>query len=376
VPVGQDETMPPFKDELGPAAGTRLARELEAAWPAFPTRRFVRGLAAALEPLELLARADHLATRLAGALPTDFSEAAGVLWRALDAPTFDGWMVLPCGTYVAAAGIDEPGVALPLLAGLTPRWTSEAPIRPFIERHPETTYEHLRRWCTDDDEHVRRLVSEGTRPRLPWARVLRSLVDDPSPNVPLVDALVDDPSTYVRRSVGNHLNDISRDHPDLALDLARRWLPRGDGAAWAVRHGLRTLVKRGDPDALALLGVDTWAPIRLMDLTVDPASLPIGGTCTFTCTLVLDGDVPVDAIIDYRIHYVGARATSKAPKVFKLTRRRLEPGIPTALTRAHSFDHVSIRRIHPGSHTIDVQVNGRVLGSIPVDVQVPDSQPT
>jgi 3-methyladenine DNA glycosylase AlkC len=202
-------------------------------------------------------RVDLLTERLVEALPGDFDTAAKLLWSTLDSPSFTGWMTLPGGNYVARAGIEQPAVALPLLAGLTPRWSSEGPIRPFIERHPELTYDHLRRWVSDPDEHVRRLVSEGTRPRLPWAPQLRGLVADPGPNVELLDRLVEDPSPYVRRSVGNHLNDISKDHPGLAVDLAHLWLPRGEGAAWAVRHGLRTLVKQGDPRALNVLGVTT-----------------------------------------------------------------------------------------------------------------------
>jgi 3-methyladenine DNA glycosylase AlkC len=366
--------MAEFKDEVGVALARALAAELVAAWPGFPRRRFMSGMAGALGPLELLARVDVLADRLAGALPGEFPAAADVLWRALDSPSFRGWMTLPCGTVVARRGIEHPQVALPLLAGLTPRLSSEGPIRPFVERHPELTYDHLRRWAHDDDEHVRRLVSEGTRPRLPWAPLLRGLIADPSPNLPLLDVLVDDPSPYVRRSVGNHLNDISKDHPALALELARRWLPRGDGAAWAVRHGIRTLVKRGDPAALELVGVAVDADVRLIDLSADREHLPIGQAATFTLTLALADDAAAacEVVIDYRVHYVGARGV-KAPKVFKLTRRRLVPGVPVTITRRHAFDHVSIRRIHPGRHTVEVQVNGRVLGSVAVDVTRADA---
>jgi hypothetical protein len=135
--------MAAFKDEISVALVRSLAKELATAWPPFPRRRFVAGVAEALEPLELMARVDHLGHRLAGALPEDFAAAARVLWRALDSASFTGWMTLPCGAYVAGAGIDHPGVALPLLAGLTPRFSSEGPIRPFIDRHPDLTYDHL-----------------------------------------------------------------------------------------------------------------------------------------------------------------------------------------------------------------------------------------
>jgi 3-methyladenine DNA glycosylase AlkC len=362
--------MAALKDEISPSLARALGAELRQAWPEFPTPRFTRGLGAALAPLELLARVDLLADRLAVALPAPFPDAAAVLWRALESPAFTGWMTLPCGTFVARQGLEDPDGSLPLLAVLTPRWSSEGPIRPFIEHHPDITYRHLRRWCSDDDEHVRRLVSEGTRPRLPWAPLLRGLVADPSPNVPLLDALVDDASPYVQRSVANHLNDITKDHPDLALDVAERWLSRG--SPWVVRHGIRTLVKCGDERALSLVGVDTGSEVELVDLALDRTRVVIGESVTITFTLALDpgSNTGSDAVIDYRVRYTGVRGI-KAPRVVKLTRRHLEPGQPVTISQQHPFEHVSIRRIYPGSHTIDIQVNGRVLGSASIEVIAP-----
>lgn len=362
--------MAPLKDELGASAGRRLAGELARAWPDFPVRRFTRGLADALEPLELLARGEALTARLERSLPPNFADAVGVLARALESPTFTGWIVLPCGGFVARAGIDDPDRALPLLASLTSRWSSEFAVRPFIERHPEKTYEVLATWSTHADEHVRRLASEGSRPRLPWAAQLRGLVADPGPNLPLLDTLADDPSPYVRRSVANHLNDIAKDHPALALELGERWIGRGDGAAWTVRHGLRTLVKRGDARALRLLGASVDDDVDLIAFELDRDSIEVGDAVTLSATLSLargSGD-PVDVVIDYRVHYVGARGGAKAPKVFKLARRTLVPGVSSTVTRRHRFEDVSIRRIHPGPHAIDLQVNGRVLGASSVDV--------
>lgn len=360
--------MAALKEEISPGLARVLGDEIGRVRAGFPRQRFVDGLAEVLAPLELMARVEAVADRLEETLPADFGEAAAVIEGALVSPAFEGWMVLPVGTYVARAGIEQPDVALPLLAGLTPRWTSEWAVRAFIETYPELTYEYLGKWVTDPDEHVRRLVSEGTRPRLPWARQLRSLIADPGPNLPLLDRLVDDPSAYVRRSVANHLNDIAKDHPDLAVDLARGWLPRGESAAWVVGHGLRTLVKQGDPRALQLLGVAIDADIRLTALTVDRDTLAIGDAVTFSVTVELHGREEADAVIDYRVHYVGANGR-KQPKVFKLTRQRLVAGTPTTLTRRHSFHHVSIRRIRPGRHTLDVQVNGRVLGTLEIDIR-------
>ena len=356
--------MAAFKDEISPQVVTALAAEMASAWPDFPSERFVAQATAGLEDLELLARVSHVARALGNCLPEPFAAGAVVLDRALASETLTGWITLACNEYVATHGIDEPDVALPLLARLTGRFSCEGAVRPFIERHPEVTFGYLWRWIEDDDEHVRRLVSEGTRPRLPWAPQLRSLRADPRPAIALLDRLVGDESEYVRRSVANHLNDIAKDHPGLAVETARRW--QVQGADRVVRHGMRSLLKQGDPAALALLGYDPDAPVTLQALTVTPGRVDVGGTVEIDFTLVAGG-APVQAMVDYRIHHAGARGTRSA-KVFKLVTRALEPGTPERITRRHAFKEVSVRRIHPGPHLVEIQVNGRVLGGVEVQV--------
>jgi hypothetical protein len=216
---------------------------------------------------------------------------------------------------------------------------------------------------------VRRLVSEGAPPRLPWAPRLRELARDPRPSIELLDRLFDDDSEYVRKSVANHLNDIGKDHRDLAIDTARRWLAASTRGDRVVRHGLRSLVKAGDPDALTLLGFDQDSPIELERFTLAPTTIDIGDEVEFEATLT--AKATTKAAIDYVVHYQGVRGP-KAGKVFKLTTRTIEPAEPTVITRRHRFDHVSIRRIHPGSHLIEVQVNGRILGGESVEVRDPN----
>ncbi len=212
-----------------------------------------------LSSLELKARVSHVADALAATLPADFGDAASVIRRTVGSPGFDGWIVFPVNDWVARAGIDDPDTALPLLGELTALWSAEFAIRPFIEGHPQRTFEQFDLWIESPDQHRRRLVSEGSRPRLPWGRQLRAFIADPTPTIALLDRLVDDPSAYVRKSVANHLNDISKDHPGLALETAERWIreePDSDRRRWIVSHGLRSLVKAGDPAALKLLGYD------------------------------------------------------------------------------------------------------------------------
>ena len=361
--------MADFKDEISPAMTAALAAELHHAWDRFDRAAFTADATGGLAPLALLARVHHVATALRRTMPDDFATAATVLHRTLDSATFTGWMTLPCGYYVADHGIDDPHTALPALAALSPRFSSEGPVRVFIERHPETTFEYLHRWAGDPDEHVRRLVSEGTRPRLPWAPQLRGLIADPGPALALLDRLHDDESDCVRRSVANRLNDISKDHADLAVTVAGRWAAAGgDRTAWVIRHGLRTLIKYGNVGALRLLGYDYDTPVTVTGLTATPDTVPIGGQVTVTFTLT--AGTSVRAVVDYAIHHAGPRGP-RSPKVFKLSTVTLEPAQPRAVTRRHTFREVSVRRLYPGAHRLDIQVNGRVLATTEVILTSP-----
>lgn len=334
--------------------------------------RFVELALSGLEDLELKQRVDHVASALEQAMPEDFKDAAAVIESAADSHDFDGWMVYPVNAFIGRAGIDEPHVALPLLARTTGRWTAEFAIRPFIEQHFEVTYTYLRRWVDDPDHHVRRLVSEGTRPRLPWGTRLRELQADPRPSIELLDRLIDDSSEYVRRSVANHLNDVTKDHPELALETATRWLgprrsvPPSHRLA-IVRHGLRTLIKQGDPKALILLGFDPAAAISVTHFGASPGELEIGGQATLALELA-GARTPAPAMIDYLIHYQGANGP-RAPKVFKWTVRTVDAA-PLSLRRRHRFQHASIRRLHPGPHLIEVQINGRIRAATTIDLSV------
>ncbi|EME96492.1 DNA alkylation repair protein [Streptomyces mobaraensis NBRC 13819 = DSM 40847] len=357
--------MADFKDELSPELIGRLAGDLARASASFDRTAFERLAATGIGELELMARIDRIARALAATMPASPEEADRVIRGALDGGGLLRWASMPVNAYVASALLDRPDVALPLLAALTPRCTAEFALRPFVDAHYEATMDRLRAWTTDPDEHVRRLVSEGTRPRLPWARQLSRFVADPAPALALLEALFNDESLYVRRSVANHLNDISKDHPDLALDAARRWSRSSTRGDFVVRHGLRTLVKRGHPEALAVLGFDHQAPIGITDLACSPSTISIGETTTVTFTL--HATEATRAAIDYLVHYQGVRGP-KAGKVFKLTVQDLPAGQAVRFSRRHRFASLSVRTIHPGPHRIEVQANGRVLGATEVHI--------
>ncbi len=340
-----------------------LAVELAAADPSFLVQPFVERACDGLERLELKDRVRHVATALEDVLPDDPGSIVAILDEALGSPTFSGWMVWPCTELIGRLGPDAPEVIVPFLARLTTRSSCEFAIRPCIEAHPELTFAALERWVDHEEEQVRRLVSEGTRPRLPWGVRLRGLQDDPRPTIALLDRLRDDPSGIVRRSVANHLGDIAKDHPDLATATARRWRDEGgDHVGEVIRHGLRALVKAGDADALELIGYDRAAPVELTTAAIVPERLPIGGEAMVRVQLVAVGDAPVPVVVEYLVHYLGARGPRKA-KAYRLAERVLEPGERCDLRRRHTFDHASIRTLYPGDQRVEFQVNGRVLGA-------------
>lgn len=216
----------PFKNLLNAGLVHEAAQHLARHAAGFDRRRFVALATQGLEALEMKARAMLIADALQATLPPRFADAADVLEAAL-APAeagdamaqlsglqngLRGWILWPVGEFVARRGLAEPDRALQTLHAMTQRFTAEFAIRPFIVEHPALVFDTLARWTTDPSHHVRRLVSEGSRPRLPWGLQLKSLIRDPSPTLPLLHALQDDPSEYVRRSVANHLNDIAKDH--------------------------------------------------------------------------------------------------------------------------------------------------------------------
>jgi 3-methyladenine DNA glycosylase AlkC len=362
----------PFKNFLNAALVRQAAAHLSRAWPGFDKARFVRLANTGLDGLELKARAMQICDALQATLPEDFAQAADIIEAALaPAPADDepavqaamaddglrGWVLWPVGEFIARRGLAHPARALASLHALTQRFTAEFALRPFIVAYPEESFATLARWCHDDSAHVRRLASEGSRPRLPWGLRLQALVADPAPALPLLRALQDDPSAYVRRSVANHLNDIAKDHPALVCEWVEMHLPGASASRTALlRHASRTLVKQGHPRMLHAWGLG--APMRgQATLTLEPASLRLGESFTFTLTLVARANRAQTLAIDYVVHHVKADGSTR-PKVFKGWQVELPGRGELTLAKRHSMRVITTRRYHAGRHGLSVQVNG------------------
>ena len=352
--------MEPFKNFINADIVRAIGARLAAASCGFERRRFERLASRGLEALELKARAMHLADALEATLPADFPAAADVLEAAMRGDDgLKGWALWPVGEFVARRGLAHPERALAVLRTLTPRFTAEYAIRPFLVAHPALAFETLQRWASDPDEHVRRLVSEGSRPRLPWGLQLKALISDPSPTLPLIEALLDDPSEYVRRSVANHLNDIAKDHPALVADWLDRHLPDASPARRALlRHASRTLIKRGDARVLQAWGVGR--PLAgTATLRLTPGRVALGASLTLDVTLSARGRKAQALAIDYAVHHVKANG-STSPKVFKGWMLELPGGQTRTLRKTHAVRPITTRRYFAGTHRVELLVNGRV----------------
>jgi len=361
----------PLKEIFNKAAVDWLADGLSTAWADFPAKDFRRNILRDLPDLELKARIERIAVEMRATLPADFRKSVKIIEKALGKPRpagdgtdFGDFRVLACHRYVSLCGLDHADLALGYFARTTHHFTAEFDVRPFIQRDPAGVLTLMLDWAADKDWRLRRLASEGARPRLPWGLRLQHLVADPKPLFPILEALRDDPIEAVRRSVANNLNDIAKDHPDLLVRYLKPW---GDSRAALVRHALRHLVKQGHEGALSLMGVDAKADFRIDKLTLDTRSVAIGQSVGIALTLTNHSKAPAAAIVDYAVHHLGARGELR-PKVFKWTNLTLAPGESIALSRRHSLKPVTTRRYYPGGHEIDVRVNGRILGKAVFDL--------
>ena len=361
-----------MKNSLGKQAAERIAQTLKPILPGFSPSRFVRQATDGIEPLELKERLRHFIDVLSRHLPADFNRAADVLaqipgtWvRGKSGDSLQGFAAWPLIDYVPHRGMEYPERALDLLHDLTPLFSAEFAVRPFLKRHFSPTYNRMLDWCRDPDHHVRRLASEGSRPRLPWGERLPQFIADPEPGLVLLELLKDDPSEYVRRSVANHLNDISKDHPKLVVDRCLHWLKDASPErAWIVRHGTRTLVKAGLPEVFPLLGFAEKPQIAVRDFVTDRSTLRFGDTLRFAFTVESRSRVEQRLVLDYGIHFMKANGTLNR-KVFKLKQVTLRPGESIRVEKAHAVRPITTRRYYPGEHRIELLVNGTSYAEAP-----------
>lgn len=360
----------PFRDSVGPAAAERLFAEVQAACPTFDLSR-ARAALPPLDALALKARVEAIATALRAGLPADWPAALAGLLAALPPPLpgttgvgslFYLWPVL---TVVEVHGGSHPTESLAALGALTRRFSAEFAVRPYLRDHPSTAWAAVEAWADDPCPHVRRLASEGTRPRLPWG--MRLPVGDSQRHFALLHRLIDDPSPYVRRSVANHLGDLAKEDRRAAIAAAAAWLAEDPRRAPVLRHGLRGPLKAGDPAALALFG-HAPAGVHVRAAQVRPAEVSVGEDVVLEA--ILEVDAPALVRVDVVWEWPGARG-GWSRRTFVGGSAALVPGVPWHFRWPLRLRPVTTRPLRPGPQRLLLRVQGVERATVSFALRAP-----
>ncbi|RYZ48305.1 MAG: DNA alkylation repair protein, partial [Proteobacteria bacterium] len=320
-----------FKHWFGKELLRRIAQSLTKVHPDFDGKAFL-ALMPTLEKLEMKPRVLIIRDELKRQLPESYPKALKILLAGVEKGKIHGFDLWPFTEFVQTYGLENRKISLDALKYLTPLFTAEFAIRPFLRLHPEETLSYLLKCAHDEDVHLRRWASEGSRPRLPWGERLQAFVKDPAPTAAILETLKFDPELYVRKSVSNHLNDIAKDHPDYVIKMLSVWKKDAGKDAlllkrveWIISRSLRTLIKAGHPGALKLIGVQHGAEVKLTRLKINQKNYTIGDRLEFEFTLQSESTKAQKLVVDYIVHYKKSNQ-SNSPKVFKLKTIALPPG--------------------------------------------------
>jgi len=319
----------------------------------FDKQKFMKQvLSKAFAEMEFKQKMAHTTQGLHACLPDDYPKAIKILKKAASKIKTAEAICLP--DYVEQYGLEHWDISLDAMAWFTKFSTSEFAIRPYILKDPKRAMDFMLKLTQDEDPNVRRFASEGCRPRLPWAMALPVFKKDPALVLTVLEALKDDDSEFVRKSVANNLNDISKDHPEIVLDVASKWLGSSKNTDWIVKHACRTLLKAGHPEAMILFGFSNPKGIAVSDLKTKPKRIKIGSDLQFD--FVIKAKQAGDVRLEYKIHYVKANGRT-SHKVFKISEKNMKPG-EYNVTRKHSFANMTTRTHYPGTHRIEIIING------------------
>ncbi|WP_397451786.1 DNA alkylation repair protein [Pseudomonas sp. NA-150] len=353
------QAAPALKEIFNRARLQHIADETAAVYPAFDVRAFMQHASQDLDALSVMQRLNRVSQSLHAGLPADYPQALEILQQL--APRLNSGfvsMILP--EYVALYGQADFERSMHALKFFTAFGSSEFAVRHFLRLDFKRALKLMQGWSKDPDEHVRRLASEGSRPRLPWSFRLENLMLDPSPVLPILSNLNADDSLYVRKSVANHLNDITKDNPDWVLDLIEGWSLEDPRTAWIARHALRSLIKKGDRRALAIMGAGAAPDVLVNELSVTPQAVRLGDRLSLSFRLTSTSSASQRLIIDYAIHYVKKSGGTSA-KVFKLKTLTLAPGESVIVSREQQIRNFTTRVHYAGKHELDILINGECL---------------
>lgn len=315
------------------------------------------------DSLEFKQRVQRLTTTMQKTLPSIYEEALPILYKS--APKFGGLRGIIFPEYIAKYGKSNWDVSMEALAYFTAYSTSEFAVRPFLETDLEKMLAQMLTWSKHPNEHVRRLASEGSRPRLPWGNTVLALKNDPSPLLPILENLKADESLYVRRSVANSLNDISKTHPDMMIERMKEWHGHSEETDWIIQHASRTLLKQAHPEVLALFGYESAALLKVDQFSIASKQVAIGEELSFK--FEVRSKVKTNLRVEYAIDYV-KKSGKRNRKIFKITSTKIEENEQKTYRRRQSFRNMTTRKHYPGKHVLSIIVNGVEKASCEFDV--------
>lgn len=310
------------------------------------------------EQRELKERMHHTAIVMNEILPGSYAKQISIL--KMVAPSVeDGLTGLIFPDFVETFGLDEEHfeISVDAMEHFTKYSSSEFAVRPFIKKYPERMMEQMTRWTKHMNHHVRRLASEGCRSRLPWAMALPAFKKDPSMVLPILEILKNDVSDYVYRSVANNLNDISKDHPELALEIAKRWKGYTKNTDWVVKHACRTLLKAGNPEAMQLFGFGEPSAVKIENLQLQFPNLKLGDNQFFSFQLSHRMKTSTKIRLEFGVYYMKKNGKQNR-KVFQITESTFEPNQVYDFEKKMHFRNLTTRKHYSGNHKICVIVNG------------------
>lgn len=347
-----------------------LSLRIKAVYPSFQASDFVSDIIdKTWDALALKGRMRQITTNLGKYLPSDYEQALAILDQVAAGYSagFHDNALIYFPDFVEVYGQDEChwDVSIAALERYTQYSTAEFAVRPFIINHEKRMMAQMSIWAEHDNEHVRRLASEGCRPALPWGQALTSFKKDPTLVLGILEQLKEDPSLYVRKSVANNLNDISKTHPDLVVQTAMDWYGKNEYTDWIIKHGCRTLLKKGNRDVLAIFGVADASCVDVYDFALGAASVSIGEDMTFSFKVRAKKAAKVR--LEYGVHYVKANG-GQSRKIFQITESSFTANQEKTYVKTHSFADLSSRKHYPGTHSLTLIANGTEQGRLDFEV--------
>jgi 3-methyladenine DNA glycosylase AlkC len=333
----------------------------------FASEKFLTQAVEPLAALSLNERMRHTSVLLHQYLPADYEKSISILKETI-LLLQPGYTNLVFPDFVSQFGMHDVKISLQALHYFTQFGSSEFAIRTFLKADIDRTLKVMYQWSEDDNEHVRRLSSEGSRPRLPWSFKLDAIIENPSLTQPILENLKQDDSLYVRKSVANHINDVSKDKPDYVLRLVKTWDKQHPHTAWIVKRGCRSLFKQGDQQSLSAFNFTKDVKVSLRKFKLSADSVRIGDAIAFQFELLSKQSKTQKLMVDYRVHYV-KKGGGTSPKVFKLKEINLGSESSVLISKKQSFQDFTTRKHFPGKHTLEILINGQVFKSVKFEIK-------